>query len=279
MQDALTELINDKIDKRMINSDYTLSVPAKVKEPLSNGMYVTEILANNAQMILPNYSGTELDVNENVQVFYKGNTLSERTAYIGAAIYKPEGANRNKIKYIPAMTSTGTVGELTPTLIAKIDFEAVMTGKVFVSFNANVIGTALGEVDIFVYFDEVLHEYQPQLSVNTGFKYVESFQLPFNANTGNHTVEVKAFGVGNYTDICCYVWGQGLRDDADAFEPTNENDYIYIGGKIIYYIGTKLRPEIPTTLEGVPVTELAETAFNGTNVVAVKIPEGVTTIR
>ena len=36
MQDALTELINDKIDKRMINSDYTLSVPAKVKEPLSN---------------------------------------------------------------------------------------------------------------------------------------------------------------------------------------------------------------------------------------------------
>ena len=123
-------------------------------------MYVVQLISNNSQLIVPNYSGTELDTDDNVHIFYKGKLLSERTAYIGAASYKPEGANRNKIRYITGSVSTVAVGE-TPKKIAKIEYESVQNEKVFVSFNANITGTTSGDNTIYIYMDEVLHQYQP----------------------------------------------------------------------------------------------------------------------
>lgn len=61
----------------------------------------------------------------------------------------------------------------------------------------------------------------------------------------------------------------------EHFDPTDETDYIYNEDTIIYYIGQKRRPEIPATLEGVQVRRIEITAFNHTNVEAVKIPDSV----
>lgn len=278
MADALIELIEHSVDKKMQNSDYLMAIPAKVKEPLSNGMYVVNVLANDTQLIVPNWSGTELDVGDNVHLFYKGNTLSERTAYIGASLFKPEGANRNKIKYVVGSNSLGVVGN-TQFTICQIEWESVQKQNVFISFNANVTGNTTGINTLYIYMDETLHEFQPKMTLNENQCYIQNFLLPFEASVGKHVVEIKAMGCGDYTDIYGFVFGQGLRDESNAFDPTNENDYIYTGGTILYYIGSSKRPEIPTTLDGVPVNELELTAFNDTKVEAVKIPEGVTIIR
>lgn len=62
------------------------------------------------------------------------------------------------------------------------------------------------------------------------------------------------------------------------FDPTDESDYIYDGDTIIFYIGTGSHPCIPETLDGVQVRVIERTAFGGTEVEAVKIPEGVEVI-
>ena len=261
----------------MQESDYLIAVPAKIKEPLDNGMYVVTLIANNSQLILPNYSGTELDTDDNVHIFYKGKLLSERTAYIGAASYKAEGANRNKIKYITGAVSTVAVGE-TPRKIAKIEYESVQNEKVFVSFNANISGNATGNNTIYVYMDEVLHQYQPTVSLTDGQKSNISFLIPFDADIGSHLVEIRSGGTGTYTNIYTFVFGQGLLASDDGYDITTEDDYIYDNGVVLYYIGNKLRPAIPEELDGVAVTKIEATAFGGTNVQAVKIPDGAEVI-
>ncbi|HOC34665.1 MAG TPA: hypothetical protein PLH98_10125 [Ruminococcus flavefaciens] len=62
------------------------------------------------------------------------------------------------------------------------------------------------------------------------------------------------------------------------FDRTTEADYIYDGNAIVYYIGTSKRPEIPQTLGGVQVLAVERTAFNDTDVEAVKFPDGMEVI-
>lgn len=62
------------------------------------------------------------------------------------------------------------------------------------------------------------------------------------------------------------------------FEPTFDSDYICSGNRIIYYKGSCRRPAIPQTIGGAKVQVIGSTAFGGTGVEAVKIPEGVEVI-
>lgn len=274
MVEPIFDLIEQRVGKVLKDSDYLIAVPARVTLPLSNGMYAVELISNHTQFVVPNWSGTELDTGDNVHLFYKGDTLSERTAYIGAAMFKPEGANRNKIKYIIGSNFLGEISS-TARSVCEITWESVQNQNVFISFNANILGTDTGSVTLYIYMDETLHEFQPTMSITQDQTYTQNFLLPFKADVGMHTVKIQAEGVGEYTDIYGFVFGQGLKEDADDFDPTNENDYVYIGGTIIYYKGRSRRPAIPTTLDGNPVTELQLTAFNNSKVEAVKIPEGV----
>ena len=124
MNDALTELINQKVDKKIVESDIVHALFAKVIKPLENGMYVVEIIPTKTQLILPNWTGSELDIDENVQVFYKGEIISERTAYIGSSFYKGDIASRNRVKYIVGTAKLGTIST-TQRTIATIKFEAL----------------------------------------------------------------------------------------------------------------------------------------------------------
>lgn len=277
MNDALTELINQKIDKKIAESDIVHSLYAKVISPLENGMYVVELLPTKTQLILPNWTGSELDIDENVQVFYKGEIISERTAYIGSSFYKDDIASRNRIKYINGTFELGEVGEIART-IAMVEFEAVQNTKVFAILNANIWGNETGFSFVYIYMDGILHEYQPKTTVMANYDSVQCFNLPFDVTKGKHVLEIKASGTGNYIDIYAYIWGQGLTDK-ESFDPTSEADYIYSGGTIIYYIGESKNPLLPTTLDNIPVTTITSVAFDGrTDLVSAKIPDGITRI-
>ena len=62
------------------------------------------------------------------------------------------------------------------------------------------------------------------------------------------------------------------------YQPTKEDDYIYSGDTVLFYIGKKKRPEIPQTLGSTQVRVIECTAFTGQNITAVKIPEGTEVI-
>lgn len=276
MQDTFTELVNQKIDSKLSNSDYIHSIPARVDTVLENGMYVVKLISNDSQYILPNWTGSELDVGDNVNIFYKGNIFSERTAYIGSSFYKDDISNRSKIIYVKAKEHTGLIPQ-GGKVIANCSFEVLQTTRVFVTFNANIWGSSSGFSFLNLYMDDVAHEYQPKTTVVANADSVQMFTLPFTVTKGQHTMHVEATGVGTYIDIYAFVWGQGLAEKS-SFDPTTDADYIYENGKIIYYIGETQYPEIPNTLGGNATTALESTSFWGTNVIAVKIPDGVTRI-
>lgn len=276
MADALTELINQKVDRKIAGSDILHSVPAKIAKVLENGMYTVNILSNGSQMILPNWSGSELDIDDNVNVFYKGEIFSERTAYIGSSFNKQDIVNRNRIVYIKAKEHVGEVPQ-EGKIVANCTFEVLQTTRVFITFNANIWGNADGFSFVNLYVDGIVHEYQPKTTVVANADAVQSFTLPFTVSKGVHDFSARATGTGTYIDIYAFVWGQGLAEK-NSFDPTTDADYIYDNGVVIYYIGETQYPEIPDTLGGDAVTKLEATSFCDSNVIAVKIPDGVTRI-
>lgn len=276
MEDVLTQFINQKIDKRLADSDYIHSIPARVKKSLDNGMYTVELISNGAEYVLPNWTGSELDVGDNVNIFYKGSMFSERTAVIGNAYCKSDISVKNKVRYIKATSFNGEVTQA-GKLISKVTFEAVQDTKVFAVMNGNIWGSSDGFNFIRLYMDGTLHEYQPEVTVVANQNAVQCFNLPFDVTEGEHTMEVISSGVGGYTGIYCYVWGQGLRQQ-DSYEPTNEDDYIYGTNNIIYYIGDKRNPLLPEQLDNNTITTIESVAFSGTDIVSAKIPDGYTRI-
>lgn len=274
MNDALTELINQKIDKKIGESDIVHAIYAKVIKPLENGMYVVKLLPTGTQLILPNWTGSELDIDENVQVFYKGEIISERTAYIGSSFYKDDIASRNRVKYIVGTAKLGVI-TTTQRTIATIKFEALQKTKVFVVLNSNIWGNETGFSTVYIYMDGQMHEYVPKTTVTANYDSVQTFTLPFDVTKGKHVVDIRASGSGDYIDIYAFVFGQGLNDK-DTYDPTDEDDYIYTGGTVIYYIGESTTPLMPVTLDNVPVTTLLPTAFCGNEELeTVKIQDGV----
>ena len=69
---------------------------------------------------------------------------------------------------------------------------------------------------------------------------------------------------------------------AEGYMPTGDDDYRYISdanhSETLAYLGEDIMLKTPTTLNGQPVTVIGSTTFGYSNLIAVKIQEGVTTI-
>ena len=86
---------------------------------------------------------------------------------------------------------------------------------------------------------------------------------------------LKAYKTGISPDYWTMLAARKL---CGGYQPTKEDDYIYSGDTVLFYIGKKKRPEIPQTLGGTQVRVIECTAFTGQNITAVKIPEGTEVI-
>lgn len=88
---AFNELVKQEADKAIKNSACVFSAPCVVVSVLENQKYVVKLITNNAQYTVVNYSGSNLEVGESAQLFYRNNIISEQTAYIGASLTKDSG--------------------------------------------------------------------------------------------------------------------------------------------------------------------------------------------
>lgn len=95
----------------------------------------------------------------------------------------------------------------------------------------------------------------------------------------------NSFGIDGHTiKFCIYsLLNQLYKATGTSYDPTDEEDYVYTVSNdeahIIFYKGTTTKPIVPSTLSDAPVTTIESTAFVGTNVEKVKLPDGITTIK
>ena len=274
--DKLFQLIDERIAYMAKKMPFISSLPCAVTEVLENNMVKVQLFSDGAIYTVPNWSGSALRVGENAHLFFRGSTFSESTAYVGACINKNSSpVYVNGYGYLGALTSTSRN-------VAKIGFKN-FAQEVYLVFNAvaQIDENNAGGGAFTITIDETTQTYVPQFSgVQGGYANI-SFTLPYTLALGEHDITIS--GTGSYaslTMINCFVFGDLV--DNMPFLPTTDSDYIYrtvsneVG--VMYYIGEITNPEVPTELGGNPVKTLECTAFNYTDVTAVSIPDGVTTI-
>lgn len=93
MADALKELIQSGAEKAIGKSACLFSVPCTVVSVDGGQKYTVKLVTSDAQYTVMNYSGSDLQVGESAQLYYRNNVISEQTAYIGASLTKSSGGS------------------------------------------------------------------------------------------------------------------------------------------------------------------------------------------
>lgn len=271
--DSLIELIDNRIEKVLEKSTHISSLVGQVVAA-SNDRYDVKLFTTGAIYNLPNYSGSDLVVGEQVYVYYTGGILSNQTAYIGASVTKPVST-----KFIYGNGLLGALSENTRK-IAAVYFKTTAPTTINFVFNSVIASDSVGAVTFTILIDNEELEYQPTVTANDGYTHC-SFTLPIELNeVSDHIIDVWATGVGAVTQVMTYIFGVSITDS--DWTLTTENDYIYVidngEATLLKYIGSYKRIITPLALEGAPVTAIYNTCFMNSAVEAVIISNGVVTI-
>lgn len=87
----LLELIDKRIAAKLNQTVFLTATPAVVQAVNSESNVTVKIIATGSNILIPNYSGSTVRVGEPVQVYYSGNSLTSKNAFIGASLNKSEG--------------------------------------------------------------------------------------------------------------------------------------------------------------------------------------------
>lgn len=276
IMDNLFKLVDERVGKYMANVPYIIAVPCVVTELLGNEMVKVRVVANDAILTIPNWSGSSVTVGESAQLFYRGNTLTERNSYLGATINK---ASASASTYVQAEVATGSL-LITDRKIAGISFGNTAE-NILLIFNAVVQGdiSHQGNGTIKIFVDDEQLAYSPLVSTIISGNIHVSFTLPLTLSIGTHNIVIK--GSGNYatlTSINACVWG-AVAPAEPPFEPTGDDDYLFTtdsnNSYVQYYVGDSQYPSMPVKLDDLNIKTIEATAFNHTDVKSVYIPEGI----
>ena len=224
MPDAITEYVEQVCDKKIKDSQCIMAVPASVKKVLSNGMCLVRLIANDTELVIPNWSGCDVVIGDEVRVFFTGSIISERTAYIGAATYvvnRQWGVVEGNFitdgdtarKSIPTSVSEGEP-------ISRFGFRAFQKQNILATFNGIIRAyNSDCSTRIEFYLDNQKHDYNYIMDMpQSGHYYCPTVTLPIKVDEGNHVFEVKIFGdgqhahIGYYEDARSFIIGQGLTE-------------------------------------------------------------------
>lgn len=270
----LLQLVDARINKKFKESTALSSVPCRISEVYHNGNVKVLVINNNAEYVVPNYSGSDLFEGEEAQLFFRGDISSDRFMYVGASVNKQSGG---AFSFVSGSKMPGEVFTQ-ERVVSRINFRCKERTPCLLFFNATVLGSTAGDLNIKIYIDDIISDFNSITTLNLNEYRTVSFSLPEIFSSGEHHVKITACGSGNFTSINSYVMGHSI-EHYEYYEPTNENDYIFRSDEnecgIIYYTGESKCPEITAMLQGKPVTKLYATAFNYSDITNVYIPEGV----
>ncbi len=205
---GLTDYINDRISRFIRKSDILNTTPAVVFEVEDDNWAKVSILSNGSIYRLKNLSGTPLVDGQDCQVYYK-KSLSQSTAYIGAAIPR---AQAGTINYLETQNLTG-VRSGDKYKISEIKFVCPQDEKCFFSFSSTILGTESNNITLYLYIDNV--EQSRTFSQTLAESNTEniSFYLPLGELTkGKHTIFVKGSGSCNIQNVAAFVYGYDISE-------------------------------------------------------------------
>ena len=271
--DSLIELIDSRIDNKLSKSTH-INVLVGQTVAFSNDKYTIKLLTTGVTYELPNYSGSDIEIGEKVYVYYTGGFFSNQTAYIGAVLTKP-----TSLTYLYATNFTGELSS-TPKKISAIYFINTAPTTINLVFNAVIVSETSDTVTFTIYIDDESYDYTPTVTANDGYTHCH-FTLPISLSSPeSHTIDIKAVGVGEITQINAYIFGTSITES--DWTLTTENDYIYVirdgEATLLKYIGAYKRIITPLTIEDNPVTAIYNTCFMNSAVESVIISSGVETI-
>ncbi|MCM1009154.1 MAG: hypothetical protein NC485_14795 [Ruminococcus flavefaciens] len=267
----LIQMIDNRINRQLRNSTALSSVPCRILEVYPDGNAKVLVINNNAEYVVPNYSGSDLLIGEEAQLFFQGDVSLGRFMYVGASVNKQSGGTFGLV------VGSNMPGEVfqQERVVSRINFRCKERTPCLLFFNATVFGSTSGDLNIKIYIDDIISDFNSITTLNLNEYRTVSFSLPEIFSSGEHHVKITACGFGSFLSMSNCISGYGLTES----EYSCENDYIFKinddSVEIIYYIGNELFPEIPTKIQGKPVTKLLATAFNYSDVTNVYIPEGV----
>ena len=206
---AFEDLVQREIDKRLAKSTLISTAPCRVIEVLDDEKYLVQLITNNSKIKLTNYSGSPLEVGENAQVFYRGDIITQQSAYIGASLTK--GGDGGKDVYI---LGTKTLGSLTVAekTFCNVAVKALKETTITLGFNANILGLTNGDYVFKFYVDSEQYDY-----VVKGNDVADKYEncnviLPISLTIGEHIVEINGSGSGTVEDLKAFVSGQDITN-------------------------------------------------------------------
>lgn len=269
----LFKIVDNRALKQINNAPVVKSIPCSVVDVLENNMIKVKLLSEDIEYTVPNLCGSPVTIDEIVRLYYKGNTITDTSAYIGAAKFKPS---------TNFVMGNGVSGNLTNTEkpIFNLSFLTYHSKASFI-FNAicENVSNESRTVRLAIYVDDVLQSFRPRFSIVAEGSYTISITIPLDLTLGNHNISVTAIGESvAITNICAYATGY-VNERVIHYDPTNPEDYIWglnqTGAEVHLYVGNSSSPEVIGTLDGNNVNTLTCTSFNYSNIEAVYIPEGI----
>lgn len=119
MPDSFMKVIQD-INNKMSIPENVKSVPCKVIELLDNEKVKVEVISSGANYIVLNRCGNDVQLGENVSLFYHGDIINSNQAYIGAAI------NKRSDKYYTKPETDDMLNGMSIEKISKADYDSLL---------------------------------------------------------------------------------------------------------------------------------------------------------
>lgn len=272
---GLIELISERANAEFKNVPYLRSIPCRVVEIIDDTMSVVECVSNNAKYTLPNYSANAVSEGDDCIVYYTNNTPVGVTGYIGATV----GATKESVPVnkIESGVSNVIASESYKTL-STIGLKCRDITVVTLFINLNVYGNTEGNFQLRVVLGDETEPFEPIQTVSIGAYSNISYSVPITLQSGETRLTISCMGNGTVSQGKVYVVGHGV-EQYDAFEPTTEEDYLYLtgtsGAYTRAYIGDKSNIAMPVELGGMPIITVGGATFNYTDVTGVYISDGV----
>lgn len=158
-----------------------------------------------------------------------------------------------------------------------IDFK-VTSYSTFAELSGDIVfnSETKQNAEITYFLDDSPEEFTVKQTVD-GYTAVHLNHI-FIAEKGEHNIKAEIKGLVYAGQVLAYLKGQDIKL-VEKTKPTTADDYVYIiendTVKLIFYKGTETRIQIPSEIEGKPVTGIESTCFTYSNVNYAVIPETI----
>lgn len=195
--DAFIELVSRRVKKEVDKQSFIKILPCKVLAKNDNGKYLVELVTNKAKYNVLNCSGTDINVSEIVMLFYKGNIISDDSAFIGAAENKeisPSVEEYDAGKTIPTGTRV-TISGQTYTVANNAEIFNDYTNNKAVNPFSHAEGTNTTAIGYAAHAEGLLTNangamahtegYQTNVAISATYAHAEGYGTNANANASH----------------------------------------------------------------------------------------------